>query len=413
MARRRHHVDPEFGATLRRLRLDCAYSFRDVAELAKYGKSYLHQLETGERLPTPEAAAKLDDVLHAGGKLAAMVTVVGSGNIPRRDFVARAGLAAALPYIAPLAMGVGGRRIGAQFVTQLHHRTARLRRLDNILGGADTVAVYRAEYDGTAQAIRTATFTERTRSALLGLLGEQAQMAGWAAFDAGLTEEAERFYRLSLAAADEADDKALAANAFAFLAYQAPAGGRQAVALAERACEIAGSDTTPLVRALLTLRRAWAHAVADEVDATKRWLDVAEAALVDHDPRPEPDWTFWIDRTELKIMTGRCWSVLRRPARATVALETAMAAYADTHARDKALYLSWLADAYLDANEVERACETAVSTMNLSAGVGSVRPRQRVSALVNRIEPHRELPEAAETLALARDWLSSARQLPA
>ncbi len=73
---------------------------------------------------------------------------------------------------------------------------------------------------------------------------------------------------------------------------------------------------------------------------------------------------FWVDRIEVQIMTGRCWSVLRRPVRATVALEQALAVYDDTHARDKALYLSWLADAYLDANEVERACAATNRAMH-------------------------------------------------
>jgi hypothetical protein len=36
-------------------------------------------------------------------------------------------------------------------------------------------------------------------------------------------------------------------------------------------------------------------------------------------------------------------------------LEAALTRYDDTHARDKSLYLSWLADSYLTAGEVEQA----------------------------------------------------------
>ncbi len=42
--------------------------------------------------------------------------------------------------------------------------------------------------------------------------------------------------------------------------------------------------------------------------------------------------------------------------RAIAALEPVLATFPDTHARDKALYLTWLADAYLDVNEVKQAC---------------------------------------------------------
>lgn len=64
---------------------------------------------------------------------------------------------------------------------------------------------------------------------------------------------------------------------------------------------------------------------------------------------------FWVDETEVQIMAGRCWSELRRPLRAVPILESVLARYDDTHARDKALYLTWLAVAYLDAAEPEQA----------------------------------------------------------
>lgn len=54
-------------------------------------------------------------------------------------------------------------------------------------------------------------------------------------------------------------------------------------------------------------------------------------------------------------MTGRCWAEPHQPLRAIPALEDALARYDDTRARDRALYLSWLAAAYLDAGEVEHA----------------------------------------------------------
>jgi hypothetical protein len=47
-------------------------------------------------------------------------------------------------------------------------------------------------------------------------------------------------------------------------------------------------------------------------------------------------------------------------------LESTLDRYDDTHARDKALYLTWLADAYLDANEVERGCAVAARAARLT-----------------------------------------------
>ena len=403
----KHWVDPRFPAAMRRLRHERGMSVRDLARLAFFGKTYIHELETGRKEPTPETAARLDDALRANGDLSALVTAAVAGDrMPRREFVAAAGLAAAFPYTAPLTRN---RTIGAGTLAQLRQRTARLRRLDDYLGGADTYAVYLAEFDATAHLAREAVTTEALRRNLMSVLGEQAQMAGWAAFDAGLHSEAERLYQLSHTAALEAGDRALAGNALAFLAYQAPAGGQRAVGLARDSVATAGDAATPAVRALLQERRAWAHALAGDEAATGEALDLAGTALVEHDGRPEPDWVFWVDRTEIQIMAGRCWSVLCRPVRATMALEQALGVYDDTHARDKALYLSWLADAYLDANEVDQACAATMRTMQLATGVGSIRPQQRVKHLVSRLEPHRGLPVVAEVRAVASEWFRQVR----
>jgi tetratricopeptide (TPR) repeat protein len=60
-----------FAAELRRLRHARGLSLRDLAARAHYGKSYLHELETGRKRPPPPVARDLDDVLAAGGRLAA------------------------------------------------------------------------------------------------------------------------------------------------------------------------------------------------------------------------------------------------------------------------------------------------------------------------------------------------------
>jgi transcriptional regulator with XRE-family HTH domain len=70
---RRILVDPRFAATLRQLRADSGLSLRDLARQSVYGKSYLHELETGAKQPTPEVAQRLDAALQARGELAALV----------------------------------------------------------------------------------------------------------------------------------------------------------------------------------------------------------------------------------------------------------------------------------------------------------------------------------------------------
>ncbi|WP_181785846.1 helix-turn-helix domain-containing protein [Streptomyces phytophilus] len=61
-----------FGQTLRRLR--GTRSLRTVAQLAHCSKSYVGDLESGQRKPTEDIAAPLDMALNTGGELLAFTT---------------------------------------------------------------------------------------------------------------------------------------------------------------------------------------------------------------------------------------------------------------------------------------------------------------------------------------------------
>ncbi|MEU8085411.1 helix-turn-helix transcriptional regulator [Micromonospora sp. NPDC049101] len=380
---------------MRQLRDAQHISLRNLARITFHGKTYLHELETGVKTPTSQVAQRIDDALNAAGEL---VALAAQPTIPRREFVAAAGLAAALPH----TLVSHGRHVGPGTAGRLAERTARLRRLDNFLGGADTQHLYAAEADSTARLIKDGSYSEAVGRQLLAVLAEQTQLAGWAAFDAGRHTDANRLYRTSISAAGDANDHALVGNAYAFLAYQQLALGRPAADTATAACDAAVA-ATPTVRALLHLRAAWAHAVAGNADAADRQLAQGTTCLSEHDDRPEPDWVYWVDDVEGEIMTGRCWTVLHRPMRAIPVLERALARFDDTHSRDKALYLSWLADAYLDANEVEHACATAAAAVRLAGGVGSVRPAQRLNSFLNRLRPHGGMPCVVELRTLAAE----------
>ncbi|MCC9741514.1 XRE family transcriptional regulator [Streptomyces sp. MNU89] len=318
-------------------------------------------------------------------------------EVQRRDFLATTigvtGGALMPPEVAR------GRRIGEQDVRQLQRRTARLRALDDVLGGADTRRLYRSEVTTTLHLVRTCSYTEPVGRKLLGVLAEQAQQAGWAAFDAGRQAEASTLYRRAHRAATEAGDRALAGNSLAFLAYQQVSSDASGVATAAASCEAAGRDAPSSVRALLHERRAWAHAKAGQPKETEQALSDAEEALGERNGEsPVPHWSSWVDDRELQIMKGRCWTELRRPLRAVPVLEEALSGFDDTHARDKALYLTWLAHAYLDAGEIEHSAVVVGTALDLAAGVGSVRPRQRARELLTRLSPHRSLTPVADLL---------------
>jgi DNA-binding transcriptional regulator YiaG len=319
-------------------------------------------------------------------------------GVQRRTVLGAGALAAAGLFAESAATG---RRVGAELVEALAARTARLRSLDDHLGGADTYRTYAGELEATADLLRDASYTPETGRRLVGVFAEQAQQAGWASFDAGVHPRAEQLFLASLEAARTAGDTALAGNALALLAYQQNQTGHDSVETAAAAYREAGADAPSGARVLLAQRLAWAHAAAGQHRPAQHALEVAEAHLHEADGRPVPDWAAWADEREQRIISGRCWAELGRPLRAVPILESVLAEYEDSHARDKSLYLTWLAGAYADAGEVEAAAVTTARALDLSANVASARPAKRAAVVLQRLERHRALPAVRELLERA------------
>lgn len=300
----------------------------------------------------------------------------------RRQFLAIAGVG---------LMEAVPRRIGTVEIDDLRSRFARLRDLDNYLGGADTFRLYSTELAHTEKLLSHGNYSSAVQRQLAELAAEQAQQTGWAAFDAGHTGPALQLFDYSRRAANEAGSESLAANALVHVAYATSA--TSAVDAANAACQTIDGKASPKTLALLESRRAWSYAVAQDSSGAARALDNARTILHQSAEEEAPHWSSWIDATELDIMTGRVWAVLREPDRSIPPLEAALAKYPDQWARDKALYLTWLADAYLDAGNAEQACLTIGSAIELVQRAASVRPVTRIRDVLRRLDDHR-LPQA-------------------
>ncbi|MFD0359567.1 helix-turn-helix domain-containing protein [Streptomyces sp. NPDC127110] len=401
------------GQLLRRLRMASGRTQEGLAADLSARRGYpleqaaVSRWETQERLPDPVSRAllaaefgvpeqELCRAVALARRLRRLEKQTGQENdVNRRGFMAGAGIA----VIQPSSLLASGRRIGADVPEQLSQRTARLRRLDDFVGGGDTYRMYVRELEGTARLAGEGVYSEPTGRALRGIIAEQAQLAGWAAYDAGHYSEARSHYMTALAASRAAQDSALEGNSLAFLAYlEWTVGGSAGVKFATAAYEALARDAAPAVRALLADRLAWQHATSGNSREADYSLKAAEEAIHGASNAAAPDWVYWVDHDEIAIMTGRCWAELHRPLRAIPALEDALSRYDDTRARDKALYLSWLASAYLDAGEVEHAAAITSRVLDLSEGLSSVRPAARAHVMVKRLKPHRALAPVSALL---------------
>jgi hypothetical protein len=236
---------------------------------------------------------------------------------------------------------------------------------------------------------------------LLRAIGELAQIAGWVASDAGERAEAERIYRLGISAARAAGDGVLSGNVAGSLAYHWSNTGRprDAVDLATAAVEEAGPGAPAKARALYLDRVAWAHTRAGQDRPAMTALGEASEALAQDSAGTEsPAYLYWMDAGELQVMEARVYTELHRPLRAVPLLTDVLGRYDASHARELALYLSWLAVAYADANEPEAAAGTAGRMLALGQS-GSERTTERTRIVLDRLRAFRDVPEVAELLA--------------
>ncbi|MDY0812048.1 hypothetical protein [Kitasatospora purpeofusca] len=151
-------------------------------------------------------------------------------------------------------------------------------------------------------------------------------------------------------------------------------------------------------------RAAWAAALAGREREAAAALGRVQDAHDAHRPQAEdePDWLYWVSRDESLVMQGQVWTELRRPLRAVPILQTVIATYDHEHARESALYRSWLAAALLDAGEVEEAASETLRVIDLSTGLTSDRVAKRIIMLAERLVPYEHVPAAREALERVR-----------
>jgi transcriptional regulator with XRE-family HTH domain len=393
------------GELVRRLRVARGWSQRRLAEaLAEVAlgrvpptRNDVSRWEIGTRSPR-EWLPFLAQALQVPREMLEMAKAVQPAeSAPRVRSVADF-----LPEGDPLApLGARtGRRIGAGQVADLTQRVHGLRLADDVVYGKDLIGPALRELQAAVKLYREATHTEEVGRELLRAIGELAQIAGWVASDAGEHVEAERIYRLGMSAAQAAGDGVLSGNVAGSLAYQWSNTGRtaEAVGLARAALEDAGPDAPAKARALYLDRVAWAHTRAGQDRQAMTALgEAAEALSEDSAGTESPSYLYWMDAGELQVMEARVYTELRRPLRAVPLLMDVLGRYDASHARELALYLSWLAVAYADANEPEAAAGTAGRMLALGQS-GSERTAERTRIVLDRLRAYRNVPEVAELL---------------
>ncbi|MGH3319014.1 MAG: hypothetical protein ACRDN9_02340 [Streptosporangiaceae bacterium] len=291
---------------------------------------------------------------------------------------------------------LGGRGVDRRVVGWLESRVARLRRLDDVLGGGGLRALADEELRLAFALLRQGTYTAPTERRLLIATADLAQLAGWVSVDAGFHGAGQRYYVAALHAAHAAGDGPLGAYVLASMSYQLAQVGdpREATRLAVTARDGARRSGSPAIRAMLDFRLAQAHAAAGEASPCRQALAATERVPGTGD---RPPWLYWLSDAQGEAFTGACLLRLGDSA-ARPALERAAAGHGPTFVRDRAVHLALLAEAFLREGDVEAACHQADSALTLATQVSSQRVTATLRDLRRGLAPFGDTP-SVRTLA--------------
>jgi hypothetical protein len=223
------------------------------------------------------------------------------------------------------------------------------------------------------------------------------RFAGWLSFDSGQHSQAQRCWVAGLHAAHAAGDRALGANIIGFMSCQAVDLGqiREVVTLAETS-RMGYPGATPRVAAILSLRRAQAHACDRSVTECRRALDTAFDRLGEAPSSSgEPGWCYWLDEATAHSMAGFCYLRLEDWSRAHQHLRTALRLWDPSYPRQDAWPNIQLATTYLRQAQPEVDHAIALATraiQTLTSEVDSIRCAGHLVQLVGDFAPYRRRP---------------------
>ncbi|HZM77682.1 MAG TPA: helix-turn-helix domain-containing protein [Candidatus Limnocylindrales bacterium] len=359
----------DLGAHLRAAREAAGYSLARIAALTHFSKPYLGLVETGHRAVTADILDRYEQALGVS---------IGTALEPVR--VTHEWLISDSPAVCHLK---AGHKVGRALVSHLEGRMIELRHLDDTVSSSHLLPVIAKELSEAETVAAQATYTDELGVRLLTVIGELAQLAGWVASDAGHYPKAQQHYLSGVEAAERAGDKTLGAQLLSCLAYQiANIGKREDALLIARSAVKGATAATPVVRALLLERFAWAAARIKDADTTRHALDAVDDAYEQRSADIcEPEWVYWLDRGEIDVMAGRCLIELGKPANAEPLLNRALAAYNSSHLRETGLYQTWLAEGYARAGDLDAAKATLDHARAIADRVESARLQRRITAI--------------------------------
>lgn len=338
-----------FGQALRRLRGN--RSVRDVAQLAKCGKSYVSDLENGKRSPTAHIAAILDKALDAKGELIDLANF--SGKSP-------------LEQVAALHQGItetlaAGTMTDAS-VEEWEYTVTRHGRATRYRPAGEHLEELTREFSDLHRILKS-RHPQPVRRRLLIAAAHLSGLMALTLLKLG-DNSSQDWWRTGRAAASAAEDRDSLSWIYAHQSYELYYRGNieGAIELARRAQTVAGAF--PCVGpALAAPLEARAHALLGRRDEASAALARAQISFDRLEAQNRIDSALGYNENQLRFHSGNAWTHLGDTARASENQNRALELYPESDQTDRAFVRLDQAKCFAINGDVSVAAAHAADTI--------------------------------------------------
>lgn len=306
----------------------------------------------------------------------------------------------------------GGRQVGRSDLTELWEASDEARMWDSKFGGGNWKTSSVTEcLRLRAAPLLSGTYTEAIGRELFSATAELSRVAGWAAFDAGRHEEAQRHFVQALRLSRAAGDVQGGAYVLTTMSLQAMLRGfpGPAVDMAEAAYERAKDVAAPRVLGFAKLAEARAHGRAGDAKAAGAALARSEDLLDSIRPGGhDPDWLSYFTHARLATDATEIYRDLGQPRAAIAWSEQADAMPSGQFTRAVGIRLSVLASTHLQDGDVEQSLHVGSRALEVLHTVSSTRANGYLLSLTTDLEPWKSDTAVAHFIGRTRSELAAA-----
>jgi transcriptional regulator with XRE-family HTH domain len=311
-------------------------------------------------------------------------------TMDRRDVLGVLAWAAAAASVFPITAGdehqrvvsvlSASSRVDAQTIEHIEAVLWHCRRQDYALGPQAVLTTVLAQRDLTRALVPDCPAVLRPR--MLSVLSEASRQAGWLSFDLQQFDHAGYYYEDARALAHEAQNTGLGAFVLCQMSQLATWQGKPRIGIdhavaAERWAERADDMR---LRALTAGAAARAYAADGQRDACLTTLDTAHTALTRADNQA-PSYSTYDEALHISFC-GECHLKLGEADPAVSYAQRSLKHLDRSRARDVAMTIVDLSEAYVQCNEIDEAARLLGDAGSIAAGHSSVR-------LIGRLEQAR------------------------